>query len=231
MIFNGIEKDYMRVNMELFRPPTPPIEFQTSEMSRGGSRTSRKRFTDMILPVPITIDSDRAIEHLKEEISGWLYHAEPKKLIFKQIPDRYYLAEYESMELNEKYKYAKGVINFYLAEAYRFGKSNTLDLTPTMNIFEIKGQIGTPWTTRTVFTVPQSRFTIEAENGLYVLLNYNFVAGDVLEVGYYKREVKLNGRNLVASVSMSSVWKQLEVGYLNIKSSANSTLRYDERYL
>ena len=123
-----------------------------------------------------------------------------------------------------------GTLVFLCSDPAKRKGKQFLDITTTFSAFEIKGQAETPWTTRAVFTVPQSSFTIEADNGLYVLLNYNFIAGDVLEVDYYKREVKLNGKNLAVSVSLSTVWKQLGVGYLNIKSSVNSMLRYDERY-
>lgn len=42
MIFNGIEKDYIRVIADLFRPPSPPIMFDTFNMSKSGTRV-RKR--------------------------------------------------------------------------------------------------------------------------------------------------------------------------------------------
>lgn len=229
MIFNGIEKDYVRVNMDLFRPPTPPIEFQTSERRKGGSRTRKKRFTDMVLPVPIVISSDRAIEHLKEELSDWLYHEKPKKLIFKQIPDRYYLAEYDSMELNEKYKYAKGVINFYLAEGYRFGAEKTLNITSDFTNHVITGQVEAPWTSTTKFAVPQSQFTIESNTG-EITLNYEFKAGDVLEISYKSRDIFVSGIDINVGLSLESVWFDLKPGRMQLRASHPTTLKYDERY-
>lgn len=230
MIFNGIEKGYIKVNMELFRPPTPPIAFYTTERQRGGSRTRKKRFTDMVLPVPVTIKSDRHIEFLKEEISNWLYHEGPKQLIFKQIPNRYYLAEYESMELDERYKYAKGVINFYLAEGYRFGEDKKINLTTTNQTFLITGQIETPWTSRTVFTESASQFTIVGPYGGNITLNYNFIEGDVLEIDYKTRDVYLNGNDLAVAVDLRTEWFELPTGNVTLRASHPTEVAYTERY-
>lgn len=229
MIFNGIEKNFIKVNMGLFRPPTPPIEFLTSENRKGGSRTRKKRFTDMILPVPITINSDRPIELLKEEISDWLYHEEPKKLIFKQIQNRYYLAEYESMDLDEKSNYAKGTINFYLAIAHRFGIEKTITLSSVERTITVTGQVRTPWKSRTVFTVATSMLSIESNSGK-IILNHQFKSGDVLEIDYDKRDIILNGKDLATALSLESVWFDLVPGQMKLKSSRATELRYDERY-
>lgn len=230
MIFNGIEKEFVRVNMEIYRPPTPPIEFYTTERQRGGSRTRKKRFTDMVLPVPVTIRSDRPIESLKEEISNWLYHEDPKQLIFKQIPNRYYLAEYEGMELEERYKYAKGVINFYLAEGYRFGEDKKINLITTNQTFLVTGQASTPWKSRTVFTVPQSQFTIVGPYDGNITLNYNFTEGDVLEIDYQTRDVYLNGNDLAVAVDLRTDWFELPVGNVSLQASHETEVIYTERY-
>lgn len=229
MIFNGIEKEYIKVTRELFRPPTPPIEFLTRPRRKGGARTKRKRFTDVVLPVPVVIRSETTIEDLKEDMANWLVHDEPKKLIFKDKPNRYYLAEYDSMELDEKIHYAKGVINFYLAEGYRFGEEVTLNLTSSSKSFTVKGQESTPWKSRTRFSVPQSSYTLESNVGK-VLLEYDFIAGDVLEIDYDKRDVRLNGKDLAFSVLLETVWAELPVGEVSLKASQPTELTYSERY-
>ncbi|MEK3890254.1 distal tail protein Dit [Bacillus sp. FSL K6-3431] len=229
MIFNGIEKDYIRVTREFFRPPTPPIEFQTRPNAKGGARTKRKRFTDLILPVPIVVRSKTTIEDLKEDLSNWLVHTEPKKLIFKDKPNRHYLAEYESMELDEKVNYAKGVINFYLAEGYRFGPEQALNLTLTTKTFTIGGQESTVWESYTRFTVPQSSYTLESNVGK-IILKYDFIAGDVLEIDYRTRDVFLNGKDLAVSVQLETVWFELPVGSVQLKASHATELKYSERF-
>ncbi|HLQ97915.1 MAG TPA: distal tail protein Dit [Candidatus Dormibacteraeota bacterium] len=239
MIFNGIEKDFIKVNMELFRPPTPPIEFSTSENPSGGSIKRRKRFTDMTLPVPVTIRNDKSIEFLKEEMSDWLYHEEPKPLKFKQIPDRFYLAEYESMELREKYRYAKGVINFYLAQPYRFSEEKSLDLTGEKQNVSIAGQIKTPWKTKTTFDEKTNSYELQfnspGKSDLRdinkIKLNYEFVAGDVLEIDYSKRKVTVNGvdrSNIL--VILQSNYMELPIGEVEFEASHETELFYHERY-
>lgn len=229
MIFNGVEKDYVKVNMGLFRPPTPPIEFNTTERRRGGSKTRKKRFTDMTLPVPVTIRSDQPIEYLKEEISDWLYHEEPKKLIFKQIPDRYYLAEYESMELNERHKYAKGTIYFYLALGYRFGENKTLNVTSSNQSFNITGQEEAPWQSETVFDDSTSQYKLESNTGK-IILNFDFVSGDVLRIDYKTRSITLNGVNIDVGLSLNSEWFDLNPGYMTLSASDETELTYTERF-
>ncbi|WP_138090821.1 distal tail protein Dit [Halalkalibacterium halodurans] len=230
MIYNGIKKDYVRVNMDLYRPPTPPIEFITAEKPKGGDRVRRKRYRGMELNVPITIRSDRRIEELKQELSEWLVHDEPKKLEFLDMPDRYYLAYYQGMELNEHYKYAKGVISFYLPEGYRFGADNEINVTASYTAHIIKGQDQTPWTTYTRFTAPHSQYTLETNKGLYVLLNYSFIEGDILRIDYSKREVTLNNKDLAVSVSLNTNWTMLQPGAVQVRASEPTTVTYTERY-
>ncbi|MEN2468015.1 phage tail family protein, partial [Ornithinibacillus sp. JPR2-1] len=74
------------------------------------------------------------------------------------------------------------------------------------------------------------RFTLESSNGLYILLNYNFIAGDMLEIDYVGRKVYLNGNDLRSAVSMSSHFVELEPGQMEIVASHVCTLIYDERY-
>lgn len=230
MIFNGIEKEYIRVHIDLLRPPTPPIEFNTTPIRGGGSRTRKKRFTDLILPVPVTIYGNPTIEDLNEDLTKWLVHEEPKKLSFKDRPDRYYLAEYESMDLDERKYRAKGTINFYLAQGYRFGADELLNLTDVMSPFNIKGQVETPWKSKTIFTVPQSQFFIRGYFGRNITLNYNFIAGDVLEIDYETRDIFLNGNDLAVALSLESNWFDLPTGNVYLRASHPTELVYTERY-
>lgn len=232
MIFNGIEKEYIKVNIDLFRPPTPPLEFLTREKLRGGSRVTKKRFRDLILPVPITVIGKPTVEDVKEDLAAWLVHDQPKKLIFKDQPNRYYMAEYESMVLDERKFRAKGVINFYLAEGYRFGLKKTINLTTTSQTYKITGQIGTPWKSKTIFNESANRFTLEGSNGLKVILNFNFTAGDVLEIDSRERDVFLNGIDLATAVSLETDWAkgELPVGEVTLQASHDTELTYDERF-
>lgn len=231
MIFNEVEKDYIRVRKELFRPPSPPIAFDSIELRRGGSKVKSKRFTNIELPVPIRISSKKRIEELKEEMSDWLIHDKAKKLFFKDTPNRYYLAYYEGMELDEKTPhYATGYIYFYLPDGHRFGERNTIPVTATPTSHTITGQDVTPWTVEVVFTGATDKFELQTNKGLYLLLGYNFIEGDRLTIKYEGREVWLNGEDLRHAVRMKSNYEMLEPGTIEISASHESDLIYDERY-
>lgn len=230
MIFNGISKDYLRVNMELFRPPSPPIEFETVLLAGEGERVRRKKFQATDLSVPITIRSNQNIEILKADMSRWLIHDEPKKLVFKDTPNRYYRAFYKSMDLLGNKHYQKGEIIFYLPQGYRYGDEKTMNIDSTWRSFEIGGQVKTPWYTYTRFMIPQSQYKLEGSNGLDVLLNFSFMAGDILEIDYSERKVRLNGNNLAVSVSLSTVWKELIPGQMQLWASHATSMKFDERY-
>lgn len=227
MIFNNESKDYLTVTMELYRSPTPPIEFINRDLRSGGTEVKDKRFTDMTLSVPIVIRSDEAIEYLKEDLSNWLYHDKPKKLSFKQIPDRYYLAEYDSMELDEKAGYGKGVINFYLAQAYRYGQTKTLTVNPNSQSYEITGQKETSWKSVTIFKSSLKTFSIASNFG-EIKINYSFVAGDVLRINYDKREITINGNNIDVGLSLNSQWFKLQPKIMSIKATSQTTIEYIE---
>lgn len=228
MIYNGIKKDFVRVNMELFRPPTPPIEFTSLENPNGGDRVRRRRFTGMELPVPITIRSDKRIEELKQELSDWLVHDEPKKLEFVDMSGLYYLAYYRGMELNERYRFAKGVITFYLPNPYRFGVDKSLNIGTSFANHNVTGQVPTPWTSRTVFSGETKNYTLENDKGGKLLLNYTFGENDVLEIDYEKRLIKLNGVARMPLLSLESNWFKLEPGVNRLKASHATTVSYRE---
>lgn len=231
MIFNGESKDYIRVKQELFRPPSPPIEFDVFDYPRGGSRVKKKRYTSMTLSVPIRIyHPDKRIEELKEELSDWLIHDEAKKLGFKDTPNRYYLAYYESMQLNEKGHFADGVINFFLPDGRRVGEEKTINVTTTNTAHTITGQDESSWTIEVVFNQSMTTFELETNQGLYLLLGYKFIEGDRLKIAYDGRVCELNGRDIRFAIRLKSNYELLYPGELTVKASHNCKVIYDERF-
>lgn len=228
MIFNGLEKEYITVLTELFRPPTPPIEFN--------ERGTKKKFTDMILPVPIKVSSNEHVEHLKQDIAEWLYHEEPKELIFKQIPNLHYLAEYESMELNERGSFGRGTIYFYLKDAHRYSEERIIEATGTR---DIKGHISTTWRTRTEFTSNQTGYELQFNSPgktklkdiNKIVLNGTFRSGDILEIDYRKRRVTLNGKDISNQlVIIESNYMELPIGSVEFEANHKTEVFYHERY-
>lgn len=216
--------------MGLFRPPTPPIQFNSREKNGGGDRVRKKRFKGMELPVPVTIRSKEKIEFLKEDMSNWLVQDEAKRLIFKDKPDRYYLAYYQDMDLDERINYAKGTITFYLPTAYRFGSSEELNIKTTFESFTITGQASSPWTSKTTFKDSADQYILETNKGGKIVLNYDFVSGDVLRVDYNNRSVTLNEKNLDVSIALATQWFKLEPGLMSLRASHETEILYNETY-
>lgn len=225
MNFNGIEKDYVTV-------------------LRGRERPAwQMREQDRIVRVPIKIDHVVAndmftdLQRKKENMAQWLIHDDYKHLEFKDEPDRFYVARVEDeMSLEEFSYWAEGTIDFVCKEKYSHERTITIDTTATETI---KGHKSTPWKTKTVFSVNQTGYELQfnspGETDLReinkIVLNYNFIQGDVLEIDYSKRRVTLNGvdrSNIL--VILQSNYMQLPVGDVEFSASHETELFYNERY-
>lgn len=185
----------------------------------------------MELPVPVVIRSQKKVEEIKQELSDWLLHDEPKPLTFKDMGGRYYLAYYQGADLSEHYKYAKGTLTFYLPMGNRFGDTKQLPVTTTFSTFTITGQDKTPWISSTTFTAPVSSYVLETDKGGRIELKYSFIAGDVLEIDYEKRKISLNGKNIQTALQIVPTrWFRLEPGAVQLKASHATTVEYTERF-
>jgi phage-related protein len=81
-----------------------------------------------------------------------------------------------------------------------------------------------------VFSLPQSQFTLENNQGGKIILNYSFIAGDRLEIDYLERKVTLNGKDLAIAISLDTVWFDLKPGQVQLKASHSTALTYTERF-
>lgn len=228
MQFNGESRDYLKVTSDLFRPPTPPIEYN--------EKGTRKKFVGYIFPVPVVIQSDRNIEFIKQDLAEWLYHKEPKELMFKQMPNRIYFAEYESSDLVERGRFARGHINFWLRDAHRYSPEKSIQSGGTRTI---GGHESTFWRTRTEFTTNQTGYTLQfnapgrtdLKDINKIVLNGTFRSGDILEIDYRKRRVTLNGKDISNQlVIIQSNYMELPVGGVEFEASHKTELFYHERY-
>src|SRR5690606_22280904 len=119
----------------------------------------------------------------------------------------------------------RGTIRFVATQV--FGSSQALALSPTSQTYIITGQAPTPWKSKTVFQVNANRFEIESDTGK-VILNYNFISGDVLEVDYEKRRVLRNGVRLDIAIDMETRWFELKPGRIELKASHETEVSYSE---
>ncbi|WP_330948901.1 distal tail protein Dit [Virgibacillus sp. MG-45] len=221
MIFNGIQKDYITVLRGRTRP----------------AWTSKGELKFVKVPVLIKHDGFTDLQRKKEDMAGWLIHEEYKKLEFHDEPNRLYLAKVESEMRLEEYSYwAEGEIEFICKEKYSKEKYLLVNLTST-NI--IGGYRSTNWKTKTTFATNQSGYEIifkspgktELHDIGKIKLNYNFIAGDVLQIDYSKRKVTVNGSDITnAVVILQSNFMKLPIGQVEFSANHNTEFYYNERF-
>lgn len=123
-----------------------------------------------------------------------------------------------------------GTLVFLCSDPAKRKHTHTLTIPTTFQTFAIHGQESTPWTSKTTFTSAANQYILETNQGGKIILNYNFIAGDVLEIDYKKRKVTLNGNLLQTAISIYSHWFDLKPGQMQIRASQPTTLTYTERY-
>lgn len=230
MTFNGIRKPFVTVS-EKKRPYWAPLNRNIHTTRSGHTRLLSTEKETLVIPVTLFVDGDSKEDLLRkaEEIGSWLITKEAKKLTFDDQQNRHYAAVLNGgVDVEEIVSFSRCSIEF--ACLYKMGAEHTLPIITSNQIFTIGGQESTPWTSRTRFTVPQSSFSLETSKGGKVILNYGFIAGDVLEIDYDKRDVRLNGKDLAVSIAFETVWKELGPGAVQIKASHPTELMYSERY-
>src|SRR5699024_7172357 len=143
MIFNGIEKDYLKVTRGRNRPSWAPVErmFSESSLMTGAHLSSTKtNIRAITVPVFISAESFSDLQKVKEDLANWLIHREPKELIFKDELDRVYYAVVDgSLDLDELVRWGDGVITFLCPDPYKYGQEKTLRFPADAVIIENKG--------------------------------------------------------------------------------------------
>lgn len=243
MIFNGISKEFLQVVRGVERKVIAPIEHHIRPNRKYGGRITRTqlRVLELTVPVFLTRPVGTTWEQVKMEISGWLQHPEDKTLAFKSTKNtgspHHYNARLNSIDLpSEDYDHLEGVITFICQDPFRFSDEVKRNLPAGNNDpFNIDAHVEMPWKTKTIFTEASSTFSLQYLGKVgseleTVLLNYNFISGDSLEIDSYRRKVTLNGKNLAVSLSLSSNWFLLMPGDNSIKASHKSELSYFRRY-
>lgn len=234
MNFNGVDlTDYLRINQIKGRGMVGR-DIEVRDYSRSdGARILTKRRPPRTLEIEATIISEgtEALRSDIEEINGILAVSEPVPIIFPDEPLRTYYGIPELSEESTEFTYFhKGSLSILCPDPDRFGMERNLDVGTTGANQTIRGQKDVTWTSRTVFTVPQSTFTLTGSRGLSLMLNFDFIAGDVLVMEYATRKVTLNGNDLSKAVSMRSVWDTLKLGTNRMQASHATTVTYKERY-
>lgn len=145
--------------------------------------------------------------------------------------EAYFIATLQSADIpDEESNSLVGTLIFVCTDPAKRKNSKEINVTETDATHIISTQGETPWSINVVFNEASNKFEFTASSGLYLLLNYTFVAGDRLQIDYVGRKVFLNGNDLRSGVSMSSNYVLLQPGEITLKASHNCDLVYDERY-
>ncbi len=143
LIFNGIEKDYLTVTRGRNRPAWAPVErdFITVQgMSGAHLSYSKRQIRTITVPVFILADSFSDLQKVKEDMAEWLIHEEPKKLVFKDEPDRTYYALVDgNLDLDELVRWGAGEITFVCPDPYKYGPEKTLTFPADTVVIENNG--------------------------------------------------------------------------------------------
>lgn len=229
--FNGLRKPYLLVTKRK-RSYWAPRELVLTQNRKTGSRLRNIKTGIRVEEVHVEITEAEGLDIRKtvEDFAGWLLTETEEELIFDDETDRRYYAVVDgNFDADEIVTVGYGIIRFVCPDSYKYGAEKMLNLTNEIQTYNILGQAETPWISTTTFTVPQSKFTLESNAGK-ITLNYDFIAGDVLEINYETRDIFVSGINIDVGLTLDSVWFDLKPGEMCFKASHVTTLKYDERY-
>ncbi|MDY7224665.1 distal tail protein Dit [Halalkalibacterium halodurans] len=233
MTFNGVRKTNIYLLEGRQKGPFAPLNREITSIGRSHRlRRTDKGLLEIQQPIGYkAITRDDALR-IKDEIAAWLVTDSWAPLQFDDELGRTYWSvvdgTLEDLARDSRSVLWRGTVKFL--SAYTTGQEHEINVPTTYQSFTIRGQDQTPWTTYTRFTAPRSQYTLETNKGLYVLLNYNFIEGDILRIDYSKREVTLNNKDLAVSVSLSTNWAMLQPGTVQVRASEPTTVTYTERY-
>lgn len=189
-----------------------------------------KGLLEISQPIGYIVKDDADALRIKDEIAAWLVTKDWARLSFDNEPGRSYLAVVQNSidDFDRFVDQRSGTIQF-IAKA-TLGEEKTIPVTTTRTMHTITGQDNTPWIVEVTFTEATSIFELQASNGLYLLLQYEFIEGDRLTIKYEGREVLLNGNDLRRAVRLKTNYELLEPGMIGVSGSHACEIFYNERY-
>ncbi|MEK4922029.1 distal tail protein Dit [Cytobacillus sp. FSL R5-0569] len=233
MIHNGVDISGYFYVLDVKGRSLSPNEIHATQRFNGSYRFKKRTKT----PVPLTVkammvcESDFELREKLNELNGILSTEEPVTISFSDEPEFTYYGILSSVtedgEVNGTHLFT---MTFWRPEASKTKETKRLLISTTTAQFIITGQTETPWVIEVDFAQATSSFKLESNVGLYILLNYEFVAGDRLVISFDGRKVFLNGKDLRSAVSMSSNYVLLQPGEVILKASHDCDLIYDERF-
>ncbi|WP_371069143.1 distal tail protein Dit [Sediminibacillus sp. JSM 1682029] len=231
MTFNGIRKPYIYLPEGREKAPFSPLNRNVVKYP-GGYRLkdTEADLLSITQPIEYIVRNDEEDLELKDDIASWLVTEDLAPLTFDDEPGRTYYAEVRQIRNFSKEidLVRSGLIEF--VSYYASGAEHDLIISTEYSTKNIEGQKKVPWTSKTTFDVDASQYVLETNKGGRVVLNFDFIATDLLEFDYHKRKVTLNGENLAEAIDLQTNWFKLEPGEMSIRASHQTTITYTERY-
>lgn len=233
MLFNGSDlTEYIKIKSITGRGIIN-AEVESMDNPKKGARFKKRRVPPRNIGIEANIiaKNRKELRNKIETLNGILSVNEPVPVSFPDEPNRtYYGVPAQTGEGDEFPFMHKGEMTIICPDPNKFGDEQTESIATTKTTVQVSGQANTPWTSKTTFGADADQFILEANNGLYVQLDYSFVTGDVLEIDYKYRRVTLNGDLLMTPISLQTHWMPLNPGYMQMRASHETEISYSERY-
>lgn len=223
---------YIEVAYGFARNPSR-FDYDLLPRRKGGARLRNRRIGALEMAIPVVYnrrDSGKTWDEIKRELVEILYRPKPSKISFSHGDGKYYLAYIVAIEVTEEHEYAaKGNVVIAGDFSAMYGDEITLTFGDNSDYFHIEGQQPADWVARIEFNSDQTEYVLESNCGS-IEIYYEFIAGDVLEIDYKTRGIRLNGEDIDVGISLASVWFALSPGYMNLSASHPTALSYVSRY-
>jgi len=214
-----------------------PLAYRETFVNPGehGERLKKSRIGKRMIDLTLQFEQDdyESFDRHKHLIYSIFYTEEPFEIIRDITPDKKLFACQEGDYDISNITLSDGELTLSLTmlDPLIYGQDINLTIGSVYNTFTINVKEQSPWTSQTTFNANASQFILEEIQGGNIIINYNFISGDVLEINSRTRKITINGNLLNFALSIHSVWFKLKRGQMQIKASHVTTLTYTENFL
>lgn len=237
MIFNNIDlADYLKI-LEVNKSIISPLEIKSAKMPRSHGveyHSSTLSPREITVKVELEKRGDSPLEDNYRKLSTMLFQDKPKKLIFKNEPNKYYLAKFKSSSDIENYNFF-GVMELNFVCLYPLAISTqekTIEnignkqlwnagVMPVRGIIEVEIQSSV------------NSLKVKLVNtGEYLLLEDAFKQGDKVTIDLKKESIEKNGVSAMRQLDYFSDFFEIPKGFFSIKiSSGVGKITFREEWL
>lgn len=235
MIFNDMDfGDYIKVE-KVRDPLLPPVLNLSRELpGKNGSLYKRNKLEPKNIEVEIRlIEKNRSkVKEKARTVSRLLYTKEPKKLRFKEEPDKYYLAILDSSTDLERFLFTGfSILTFVALDPIAYGNTKQINLS-TNTIFHNTATANT----RAVITIPVTTNLdhiriVNQTTGEFVHIDHSFISGDIVVIDFVDEYITKNGYSIMKDLHLESDFFDIGVGENRLTSNVEGTIKYTERWL